>query len=97
MGELLAAKTLKFRFRFLAFQTKLNSDSRCSSSSSINSIPADANPATLSAKHSSISSTNNNNNTINNNEHDSISNNISKGHVNGSNNNDENNVIVSRD
>uniref|UniRef100_A0A1Y9J0H4 Calponin-homology (CH) domain-containing protein n=1 Tax=Anopheles quadriannulatus TaxID=34691 RepID=A0A1Y9J0H4_ANOQN len=89
----LSVKSLIESIENSAKQTKLNSDSRCSSSSSINSIPADANPATLSAKHSSISSTNNNNNTINNNEHDSISNNISKGHVNGSNNNDENNVI----
>ncbi|XP_041767479.1 cytospin-A-like isoform X4 [Anopheles merus] len=83
----LSVKSLIESIENSAKQTKLNSDSRCSSSSSINSIPADANPATLSAKHSSISSTNNNN------EHDSISNNISKGHVNGSNNNDENNVI----
>ncbi|XP_061497463.1 cytospin-A isoform X1 [Anopheles gambiae] len=90
----LSVKSLIESIENSAKQTKLNSDSRCSSSSSINSIPADANPATLSAKHSSVSSTNNNNNnTINNNEHDSISNNISKGHVNGSNNNDENNVI----
>ncbi|XP_052902446.1 cytospin-A [Anopheles moucheti] len=85
----LSVKSLIESIENSAKQTKLNSDSRCSSSSSINSIPADANP-TPSTKHSSISSTNNN--TINNNEHDSISNNISKSHVNG-NNNDENNVI----
>uniref|UniRef100_A0A182MRD0 Calponin-homology (CH) domain-containing protein n=1 Tax=Anopheles culicifacies TaxID=139723 RepID=A0A182MRD0_9DIPT len=85
----LSVKSLIESIENSAKQTKLNSDSRCSSSSSINSIPADANP-TLSTKHSSISSTNNN--TINNNEQESISNNISKGHVNG-NNNDENNVI----
>ncbi|XP_049276632.1 cytospin-A isoform X4 [Anopheles funestus] len=85
----LSVKSLIESIENSAKQTKLNSDSRCSSSSSINSIPADANP-TLSTKHSSISSTNNN--SINNNEHDSISNNISKSHVNG-NNNDENNVI----
>uniref|UniRef100_A0A182SAP0 Uncharacterized protein n=1 Tax=Anopheles maculatus TaxID=74869 RepID=A0A182SAP0_9DIPT len=73
----LSVKSLIESIENSAKQTKLNSESRCSSSSSINSIPADANP-TLSTKHSSISSTNNNN-TINNNEHDSISNNISKG------------------
>ncbi|XP_058129555.1 cytospin-A [Anopheles ziemanni] len=85
----LSVKSLIESIENSAKQTKLNSESRCSSSSSINSIPADANPA-VPTKHSSISTTNNN--TINNNETNSMSNNVVKSHVNG-NNNDENNVL----
>uniref|UniRef100_A0AAG5CYI8 Uncharacterized protein n=1 Tax=Anopheles atroparvus TaxID=41427 RepID=A0AAG5CYI8_ANOAO len=85
----LSVKSLIESIENSAKQTKLNSESRCSSSSSINSIPADTDP-TVPTKHSSISTTNNN--TINNNETNSISNNVIKSHVNG-NNNDENDVL----
>ncbi|XP_052869282.1 cytospin-A [Anopheles cruzii] len=84
----LSVKSLIESIENSAKQTKLSTDSRCSSSSSINSIPADANP-TLSSKHSSIS-----NSSINNNDSSSTGGtNNGKTHVNGNNNNDENNVI----
>ncbi|XP_053680485.1 cytospin-A [Anopheles nili] len=88
----LSVKSLIESIENSAKQTKLNSESRCSSSCSINSIPADSDPTVVATKHSSLGSANDNanNNNNNNNEKDSISN--SKGHVNG-NSNDENNVI----
>uniref|UniRef100_A0A2M4A1N9 Putative myosin class ii heavy chain n=1 Tax=Anopheles triannulatus TaxID=58253 RepID=A0A2M4A1N9_9DIPT len=88
----LSVKSLIESIENSAKQTKLSTDSRCSSSSSINSIPADGNP-TLSTKHSthvSDNSINNNNNNDNNGQ--AIGTNNVKGHANG-NNNDENDVL----
>ncbi|ETN65979.1 hypothetical protein AND_002235 [Anopheles darlingi] len=88
----LSVKSLIESIENSAKQTKLSTDSRCSSSSSINSIPADGNP-TLSTKHSthvSDNSINNNNNNDNNGQAIGINN--VKSHTNG-NNNDENDVL----
>ncbi|XP_050081748.1 cytospin-A isoform X4 [Anopheles aquasalis] len=89
----LSVKSLIESIENSAKQTKLSSDSRCSSSSSINSIPADGNP-TLSTKHSTHVSDNsiNNNNNNNDNNGQAIGSNNVKSHTNG-NNNDENDVL----
>ncbi|XP_035773231.1 cytospin-A-like isoform X2 [Anopheles albimanus] len=91
----LSVKSLIESIENSAKQTKLSTDSRCSSSSSINSIPADGNP-TLSTKHSthvSDNSINNNNNNNNDNNGQAIGTNNVKSHTNG-NNNDENDVLI---
>ncbi|XP_050081743.1 cytospin-A isoform X2 [Anopheles aquasalis] len=90
----LSVKSLIESIENSAKQTKLSSDSRCSSSSSINSIPADGNP-TLSTKHSTHVSDNsiNNNNNNNDNNGQAIGSNNVKSHTNG-NNNDENDVLI---
>uniref|UniRef100_A0A2M4B8Y9 Putative myosin class ii heavy chain n=1 Tax=Anopheles marajoara TaxID=58244 RepID=A0A2M4B8Y9_9DIPT len=89
----LSVKSLIESIENSAKQTKLSSDSRCSSSSSINSIPADGNPP-LSTKHSTHVSDNsiNNNNNNNDNNGQAIGTNNVKSHTNG-NNNDENDVL----